>query len=98
MNPGIFHEADGVSIRSLLSVLTGAIVLSTAPPAPGQIPSFPGALGFGSFSGGAAPANTSGDGIADHWKLAHSLSTNISHPLTNAINAGGPEFYRLQVP
>ena len=39
--------------------------------------------GYGSITGGIAPANFSGDGIADYWKLANNLSTNISYPLTN---------------
>jgi len=41
--------------------------------------------GYGITTGGTAPANFSGDGIADYWKLANNLSTNISYPLTNAI-------------
>jgi autotransporter-associated beta strand protein len=39
--------------------------------------------GYGSITGGTAPVNFSGDGIADYWKLANNLSTNISYPLTN---------------
>ena len=39
--------------------------------------------GYGTFTGGIAPANYAGDGIADYWKLANNLSTNVSYPLTN---------------
>ena len=38
--------------------------------------------GYGTFTGGLAPANYSGDGMADYWKLANNLSTNIFYPLT----------------
>ena len=41
--------------------------------------------GYGTFTGGIAPANFSSDGIADYWKLANNLSTNISYPLTNTV-------------
>jgi autotransporter-associated beta strand protein len=41
--------------------------------------------GYGSFTGGTAPSNFSGDGIADYWKLALNLYTNISYPLTNTL-------------
>jgi len=41
--------------------------------------------GYGSITGGAAPANFSGDGIADYWKLANGLSTNTAYPLTNTV-------------
>jgi autotransporter-associated beta strand protein len=43
--------------------------------------------GYGTFTGLDAPANASGDGIADYWKLASNLSTNISYPLTNTASA-----------
>ena len=39
--------------------------------------------GYGVLTGGTAPANFKGDGIADYWKLANNLSTNVSYPLTN---------------
>jgi autotransporter-associated beta strand protein len=42
--------------------------------------------GYGTFTGGVAPANSSGDGIADYWKLAINLDTNISYPLTNTAD------------
>ena len=42
--------------------------------------------GYGTFTGGTAPANFSGDGIADYWKLANNLSTNINYPLTNTAD------------
>ena len=39
--------------------------------------------GYGTTTGGMAPANFSGDGMADYWKLANGLSTNTAYPLTN---------------
>src|SRR5262249_39519047 len=42
--------------------------------------------GYGSFTGGTAPANFSGDGIADYFKLANNLNTNVAYPLTNAAD------------
>ncbi len=42
--------------------------------------------GYGSIIGGVAPANSSGDGIADYWKLASNLNTNIAYPLTNTAD------------
>jgi autotransporter-associated beta strand protein len=42
--------------------------------------------GYGTFTGGTAPANYAGDGIADYWKLANNLSTNVSYPLTNTAD------------
>jgi len=42
--------------------------------------------GYGSLTGGVAASNFSGDGIADYWKLANNLSTNISYPLTNTAD------------
>jgi len=41
--------------------------------------------GYGTTIGGIAPANFSGDGIADYWKLANALNTNTAYPLTNTI-------------
>jgi autotransporter-associated beta strand protein len=46
--------------------------------------------GYGSFAGGTAPANYSGDGIADYWKLANNMSTNLAYPLTNAADGYTP--------
>ena len=41
--------------------------------------------GYGTTTGGTAPANFSGDGIADYWKLAVGLNTNTAYPLTNTV-------------
>jgi len=41
--------------------------------------------GYGTTTGGTAPANFSGDGIADYWKLANGLNTNTAYPLTNTL-------------
>jgi autotransporter-associated beta strand protein len=41
--------------------------------------------GYGSITGGVAPANFSGDGLADYWKLAIGLNTNTVYPLTNTV-------------
>lgn len=42
--------------------------------------------GYGSITGGVAPVNFSGDGIADYWKLANNLNTNTAYPLTNTAD------------
>lgn len=42
--------------------------------------------GFGTIAGGPTPINTSGDGIADYWKLANGLNVNIAYPLTNTAD------------
>jgi hypothetical protein len=42
--------------------------------------------GYGTFTGLALPPNFAGDGIADYWKLANNLSTNISYPLTSTAS------------
>lgn len=39
--------------------------------------------GYGTLTGGTAPTNSSGDGIADYWKLANNLNTNFAYALTN---------------
>ena len=41
--------------------------------------------GYGTTTGGTAPANFSGDGLADYWKLAAGLNTNTAYPLTNTV-------------
>jgi autotransporter-associated beta strand protein len=41
--------------------------------------------GYGIITGLTAPVNYSSDGIADYWKLANNLSTNIAYPLTNTL-------------
>lgn len=42
--------------------------------------------GYGVINGGTTPINTSGDGIADYWKLAIGLNPNIYYPLTNTAD------------
>lgn len=42
--------------------------------------------GYGTISGGPTPINTSGDGIADYWKLANGLNVNTAYPLTNTAD------------
>ena len=41
--------------------------------------------GYGTTTGGTAPANFTGDGLADYWKLANGLNTNTAYPLTNTV-------------
>jgi autotransporter-associated beta strand protein len=42
--------------------------------------------GYGTITGGAAPVNSSGDGIADYWKLANGLNPSVAYPLTNSAD------------
>jgi autotransporter-associated beta strand protein len=42
--------------------------------------------GFGTVPGGPTPVNTSGDGMADFWKLANGLNVNTAYPLTNTAD------------
>ena len=89
--PGAFprDDVDSLIISQIKTIGSGTTGTGAGTAGPGgglytsQTQTGLGNNGYGSITGGVAPANFSGDGIADYWKLANSLSTNIAYPLTN---------------
>jgi autotransporter-associated beta strand protein len=82
-------EVDALLINQVKTMGSGSVGTTAGTAGPGsglytsQSQTGLGNNGYGTITGGVAPANFSGDGIADYWKLATGLNTNTSYPLTN---------------
>jgi hypothetical protein len=92
-----YDQVDALVISQVESLGSGATGTGTGTAGPGtslydsQSDTGLGNNGYGTLNGGPTPLNASLDGIADYWKLANGLSTNIDYPLTNT-----PDGYTLQ--